>query len=81
MNLTFVAGDHKTTYGVGATGHIPRDGEHVWSDGTDPDLPRGGYLVSSVHWQVGLRGGAYEARVYLVPAETATSRQEERTDG
>lgn len=40
----------------GWPGSVPRVGERIEPDGSDPDFPEGVYLVKRVSWEITIRG-------------------------
>jgi hypothetical protein len=71
-DLRFVIdGDKSVDYPI--IGHVPRVGEKVFADGTDPQFPRGSYDVEFVTSMVTLRGGLTLVVVDLVTVKRLLS--------
>lgn len=71
-NLRFVIdGGESVDYPI--IGHVPRVGEKVFADGSDPQFPRGTYDVEYVTSMVTLRGGLTLVVVDLVTVERLLS--------
>jgi hypothetical protein len=66
MNVEFFWGGGRVSY---PADQLPRTGETVVFDGSDPSAPADSFLVLDVIWFVSLRG-IRTARVVLTPTST-----------